>query len=102
MEYAAVFIAGIALGLFYFGGLWLTTRSLAEPPGKQTCTQPSIPPALKLILSFVGRMGVTLVCLYWLMQGNWLRVIIALLGMLLARFLVRCWVAPKSRQEVAE
>ena len=99
MEYAAVFVAGILLGFIYFGGLWLTTRSLTKLPGEPTL-RPFIPPALQLLISFVGRMGVTLACLYWLMQGSWLRVLVALLGMLLARVLVKSWVNHRVCKEV--
>jgi F1F0 ATPase subunit 2 len=91
MEYAAVFIAGILLGFFYFGGLWLTTRALTRLPREQAI-RPSMPPALQLLMSFASRMGVTLAFLYWLMQGNWRRALVALLGMLLARFLIKFWI----------
>ena len=99
MEYAAVLIAGILLGIFYFGGLWLTTRSLAKLPG-EPALRPFMPPALQLLISFVSRMGVTLACLYWLMQGSWIRVLVALLGMLLARVLVKFWVNHRVCREV--
>lgn len=102
MEYAAVFVAGIALGLFYFGGLWLTTRSLTKWPGGHVHTEFSCSPALKMLLSFIGRMGVTLAGLYWLMQGNWARALVALLGMLLARFLVKFWVDSMCGKEVPQ
>ena len=87
MEYAAVFLAGVALGILYFGGLWLTTRSLTRVAAKNSPVRPTTLPALHLVLSFVIRMGGALVCLHLLMQGNWLRALVALLGMLVARFL---------------
>ncbi|ADW17430.1 F1/F0 ATPase, Methanosarcina type, subunit 2 [Desulfobulbus propionicus DSM 2032] len=102
MEYAVVFLAGIALGCFYFGGLWLTTRSVARVPKGQVQLISSFSPALKMFLSFIGRMGVTLAGMYWLMQGNWIRALMALLGILLARFLVKYWVSSVVRKEVSE
>lgn len=98
MEYAVVFLAGIALGCFYFGGLWLTTRSVVRIPGKNGSW---FSPALKIALSFMGRMGVTMAGLFWLMQGNWLRALVALLGILLARLIVKCWVNSVQQKEVS-
>jgi len=102
MEYAAVFLAGIALGCFYFGGLWLTTRSVARGPKGYVQLGSAFSPALKMLLSFIGRMGVTLAGVYWLMQGNWIRAIVALLGILLARFLIKYWVSSVMRKEVSQ
>ena len=101
MEYAAVFLAGIALGCFYFGGLWLTTRSVARAPLGHVQQRHSFLPALKMFLSFIGRMGVTLAGLYWLMQENWIRALVALLGILLARFVIKYWVGSVVRKEVS-
>ena len=102
MEYAAVFLAGIALGCFYFGGLWLTTRSLERVPKGQVQLGSAFSPALKMLLSFIGRMSVTLAGVYWLMQGNWIRALVALLGILLARFLVNYGVSSMMRKEVSK
>ena len=102
MEYAAVFLAGIALGCFYFGGLWLTTRSVARVPKGYVQLGSAFSPALKMLLSFIGRMGVTLAGVYWLMQGNWIRAIVAVLGILVARFLIKYWVSSVMRKEVSQ
>ena len=102
MEYAAVFLAGVALGILYFGGLWLTTRSLTRVAAKSSPVRPATLPALHLVLSFVIRMGGALVCLYLLMQGNWLRALVALLGMLVARFLCTWWLDFKACREVRQ
>ena len=80
--YFVVFIAGIGLGLLYFGGLWLTVRALSTVRR----------PGLLTLGSFAGRMAVTLVSFYLIMGGHWERLLAALLGFLLTRgMLVRRW-----------
>jgi F1F0 ATPase subunit 2 len=69
------FIAGMGLGLFYFGSLWLTVRAV------QTARRA----VLLTLSSFVGRMAVTIVGFYLIMGGHWERLIVALLGFLLMR-----------------
>jgi F1F0 ATPase subunit 2 len=74
--------AGIVLGTFYFGGLWLTVRRL---PTAQR-------PALLSLLSFFARLGVVLSGFYLVMDGHWQRLLACLLGFLGVRFLlVRRW-----------
>ena len=75
-------VAGIGLGVFYFGGLWLTVRRL---PTAQR-------PALLSLLSFFVRLGVVLFGFYFVMDGRWVRLLVCLLGFLGARvILVRRW-----------
>jgi F1F0 ATPase subunit 2 len=74
-------LAGIALGLFFFGGLWYTIRHLAT----------SHRPALLLLGSFVLRTGLTLLGFYLVMGGvvgAWQRLLAAALGFFLARLLL--------------
>ena len=74
--------AGIGLGLFYFGGLWLTVRQL--PTARR--------PALLSLLSFFGRLGVVLFGFYLVMGSHWERLLVCLLGFLGTRsILVRLW-----------
>jgi F1F0 ATPase subunit 2 len=69
----------MGLGLFYFGGLWLTVRQLP------TCRWP----APLLLGSFVGRTAVVLVGFYVVMRGRWERVLACLAGFIMVRlFLV--------------
>jgi F1F0 ATPase subunit 2 len=71
--------AGMGLGLFYFGGLWLTLRQLP------TCRWA----APLLLASFVGRTAVVLVGFYLVMGGRWERILACLVGFILVRlFLV--------------
>ena len=69
------FIAGLALGAFYFGGLWLTVRRLAETSRT----------ALWFGASFVIRTGVTLIAFYFVMGGRWERMVACLIGFLIVR-----------------
>ena len=71
-------IAGIGLGLFYFGDLWLTVQRL---PATRA-------PALLMFGSFLARLGLTLFGFFIVMHGSWERLTICVLGLLLTRTLV--------------
>ncbi|MRR57565.1 MAG: ATP synthase subunit I [Deltaproteobacteria bacterium] len=68
-------LAGAALGLFYFGGLWLTVRRLAG----------SRRPGMLMLGSFVVRLLVTLCGFYLVMDDSWERLLAGLAGFLVAR-----------------
>ncbi len=68
-------IAGVGLGLFYFGGLWLTVRRLPDSDW----------PALLFLGSFVGRTALTVLGFYLVMDGRWERVLACLVGFIMAR-----------------
>jgi F1F0 ATPase subunit 2 len=72
------FAAGAGIGGFYFGGLWWTVRRLAtsERQGALTLT------------SFYIRTGLTLLAFYFVMGGQWERLLFALLGTSLVRALM--------------
>ena len=71
-------IAGGALGAFFFGGLWWTVRkSLA-----------SAKPALWVFGSLLLRMGVTTTGFYVVSGGDWQRLLSCLVGFVMARQLV--------------
>jgi F1F0 ATPase subunit 2 len=71
-------LAGLVLGLFYFGGLWLTVRRI-------TC---STRPALLMLGSFVVRLLVTLCGFYLVMDGSWELLLACLAGFLVVRFIL--------------
>ena len=73
-----VFIAGLLLGTLFFGGLWLTVKKAVT----------SKKPAMIILGSFIFRISLTLAGFYFLGSGNWLRLLLALLGFISARFLV--------------
>ena len=83
-----VFMAGIGIGLFYFGGLWVTVRRL--PTTRH--------PGLWTLGSFMGRTGLSLLGFYVAMGGRWERLLVCLFGFLLGRhFLVRRWRTGNTR-----
>ncbi len=72
------FVGGLAVGAFYFGGLWWTVRRLAV-------TQK---PALLMTGSFVIRTLISLFLFYIFAGGAWYRVLLCLFGFLVARYLI--------------
>ena len=56
-------LAGVGLGLFYFGGLWLTVQQLL------TIRRP----VALLLVSYVGLIGATLLGFYVVAGGYWER-----------------------------
>lgn len=75
IELAIAGLAGVALGFFFFGGLWLTVRAL---PKSQS-------PGLLMLGSFVVRVGVTVAGFYFVMGDRWERVLACMVGFLVAR-----------------
>jgi F1F0 ATPase subunit 2 len=76
------FAAGMALGLFHFGTLWLTVRGL--PRARR--------PAVLTVGSFFARTAVSVLGFYLIMAGHWERLLACLFGFVLIRgFLVRRW-----------
>ena len=72
------FIAGLLLGALFFGGLWFTVKKMIT----------STKPALLVLGSFVSRMVIVLTGFYFISTGNWQRLLIALAGFIIARFIV--------------
>ena len=74
--------AGIGLGTFYFGGLWLTVLRL--PAARH--------PVLLSFCSFFCRLVIVLAGFYFVMDGHWQRLMVCMLGFLGMRsILVRLW-----------
>jgi F1F0 ATPase subunit 2 len=72
----------MVLGVFYFGGLWLTVKRLPFVAR----------PALLTLCSYLGRLGVTLSGFYVVMAGSWERLLAVLCGFVVMRIiLVRIW-----------
>lgn len=72
------FVAGIALGIIFFGGLWLTVKKMVSAKI----------PALWVLSSFIIRFGIVLLGFYFISLGNWQRLISCLLGFIASRFMV--------------
>lgn len=73
-----IFLAGLALGTVFFGGLWLTVKKTAT----------SKKPALLFLGSFVFRMTFVLFGFYALGRGDWQRLLLLLSGFIVARLLI--------------
>ncbi|QDS94428.1 N-ATPase, AtpR subunit [Roseimaritima multifibrata] len=71
-------VAGLALGAFFFGGLWWTIRNGLT----------SEHPAAWFLVSHVVRLLVTLAGFYFVAQGEWQRVLLCLAGFMIARVIV--------------
>ncbi len=67
--------AGVAIGCFHFGGLWLTVRGLGD--GK--------PKGVLFFASFLSRFFVTLAAIFLVSDGLWYGVLFCVAGMLFAR-----------------
>jgi len=81
------FLAGTAIGYFYFGGLWLTVRKLpsARSPG---------PFAFG---SFVVRTALAVFCFYLIASaGHWERLIASVVGFALARWVLVMRLRPRE------
>ena len=71
-------LAGMAIGLFYFGGLWWTVRRLPDVRR----------PALWTLSSYLIRMGAGVGAIFLVSGGRWERILILLAGFLAVRFLM--------------
>jgi len=71
-------IAGLGLGVIFFGGLWWTVRKGVS----------SKHPAAWFLGSMLLRMGLVLAGFYFVGGGDWKRLIACLLGFIIARLLV--------------
>ncbi len=67
--------AGLILGVIYFGGLWHTVQKLPEMQK----------PASTMFWSFAVRAGIAITGFYFVMGGQWERLVAALLGFILVR-----------------
>lgn len=70
--------AGFLLGVFFFGGLWWTTKKAVL----------SKLPALWFLISLFVRLGITISVIYFISREHWQRMLICLLGFIIARMIV--------------
>ncbi len=71
-------IAGILLGIFFFGGLWWTTKKGLH----------SKSPALWFMGSLLIRMGITIPAFYFISRNHWESALICLVGFIVARGII--------------
>ena len=83
--------AGVVLGTFFFGGLWWTVRKGVSSPN----------PALWFLGSMLARTSIALAGFYWIGRGHWQRLMVCLVGFIIARMVViwitRPWEATPAR-----
>jgi F1F0 ATPase subunit 2 len=90
LHLSIAFAAGMVLGLFHFGTLWLTVRQV--PKARR--------PELLTLGSFLARTGVSVLGFYLVMGGHWERLLVCLFGFILMRiFLVRRWRCERTNLE---
>ncbi len=82
-------VAGGTLGAIFFGGLWWTVRKGVA----SSC------PALWFLGSMVLRMSIALTGFYFIGRGQWERLLLCLLGFVMARLVVM-WLSRTSREQV--
>jgi len=79
--------AGLGLGAMFFGGLWWTVRKgLASDQ-----------PALWLLGSLLLRMSIALAGFYAVSGGHWERLLLCLVGFVMARWAV-AWLTRPARE----
>lgn len=88
------FIGGLSLGTLFFGGLWLTVRK----------TVGSKSPGLLVFGSFVIRGGLTVLGFYFIAGDSWKRLLLALVGFVIARLVIlrltKRWDEKQHKQEM--
>ena len=75
---ALALAAGVLLGAIFFGGLWWTVRKGVS----------SEQPALWFFGSLLLRMSIALAGFYFVSGGHWERLLLCLLGFVMARLVV--------------
>lgn len=79
LSFVPSLVAGVFLGAVFFGGLWWTVQQGVS----------SQRPALWFLNSLLLRTSITLTGFYFVSRGDWQRLLMCLLGFVIARFIVR-------------
>ncbi|MBE3096548.1 MAG: ATP synthase subunit I [Planctomycetes bacterium] len=80
-------VAGLFLGAMFFGGLWWTVRKGVSSPR----------PALWFFGSLLLRMSLALIGFYFVGRGHWERLLVCLLGFVMARLVVTWLTQPSGK-----
>ena len=86
---ALALVAGLLLGAIFFGGLWWTVRKGLS--SKQ--------PALWFFGSLLLRMSIALAGFYFVSGGHWERLLLCLLGFVMARLVVTWQTRPSGENQ---
>ncbi len=84
--------AGLALGAFFFGGLWWTVRATMHSPRS----------AILQVASLALRLGATLAGFFLVGAGDFVRVASCLVGFMIARVAVTRWVTTRRAETRGE
>lgn len=87
LDLVVAFVAGMGVGLFFFGGLWLTMRRI--PISRH--------PALLALSSFWARLVLSLSAFYVVMDSHWQRLLACLGGFLVMRLLLTHFLHPDQK-----
>lgn len=79
LNITGLLIVGFVLGVLFFGGLWFTVRKALA----------SKIPALWFFFSFILRSAIILFGFYYISLGNWQKILVCLLGFIVARYVVK-------------
>ncbi|WP_093286526.1 ATP synthase subunit I [Verrucomicrobium sp. GAS474] len=82
-------VVGVGLGVLFFGGLWWTVRKGLS----------SSQPAFWFFGSLFVRFGITLAGFYFVARDHWDRLLLCLLGFILARLLVMWFALPTKKSQ---
>ena len=83
-------VAGLGLGLFYFGGLWLTVQRLGRTRN----------PTLLFAFSLLVRTALAVWGMYLVMGGSWQRMLACLAGFIIMRQLMISRLRPDRLPQV--
>jgi len=89
LSLASALVAGVLLGAIFFGGLWWTVR--------QGVSSKRV--ALWFLGSLLLRMGVVLAGFYFVSGGHWERLLLCLLGFVMARLVVTWLTRPSGENQ---
>jgi len=85
--------AGILLGIFYFGGLWLTLKQLSSSKN----------PYIFTLGSFIVRTVISLFGFYLVVRGgHWERLLVCLSGFIFMKIFLMYRLRPEKRAAVHE
>jgi F1F0 ATPase subunit 2 len=82
LGFVLLLLAGFGLGMLFYGGLWMTVRTIPK----------SRHPIVLAVASFWGRTAVVIAGLLFAMDGLWQRALACLVGFILARILLSRWI----------
>ena len=82
------FSAGLGLGVFFFGLLWLTVQRIEK----------SRNPASLMLTSLVLRLEAVLTAFYFIMDGQWERLVACLVGFIIVRSVFVFRLRPRTNQ----